>query len=165
MPMIPFIGLFPEVGSRETRVLQVADAQDLPAGEYAFLESYCDQPGCDCRRTIIQVLRSDTGAKVFATIGYGWESEEFYRNWLGGIDAVVEERGPYLDPLNAQSAYAEVLLGLFEAVLESPDYVDRLKRHYRMFRDLIDARHVQEANRMANRRKRLRNPKRRRRHL
>ena len=80
MPMTPFMERFPEVGARETRSVTVTQRQDLPDGEYGFLELYCDEPGCDCRRVIISVLKPETGwSKSWATIGYGWESLDFYR--------------------------------------------------------------------------------------
>src|ERR1039458_3144226 len=53
MPMTPFMERFPEVGARETRSATVTQRQDLPDGEYGFLELYCDEPGCDCRRATI----------------------------------------------------------------------------------------------------------------
>ena len=82
MPMTPFMERFPEVGARETRSVTVTNRQDLPDGEYSFLEFYCNEPGCDCRRVMIDVLRPETGwSKVWATISYGWESLDFYRKW------------------------------------------------------------------------------------
>ena len=79
----------------------------------------------------------------------------------------VEMKGPYLDPLNPQTKYSSALLDLFRFILHSPDYIERLKRHYRMFRDSVDKGHALqdslETNRFENRRKRLRDPKRRRR--
>ena len=82
MPMIPFMERFPELGARETRSVTVPQRQDLPEGEYGFVELYCNQPGCDCRRVMIHVLRPETGwSKVWATISYGWESLDFYRKW------------------------------------------------------------------------------------
>src|SRR2546428_12515041 len=85
MPMIPFMERFPELGARETRSVTVPQRQDLPEGEYGFVELYCNQPGCDCRRVMIDVLRPETGwSKVWATISYGWESLDFYRPWAVG---------------------------------------------------------------------------------
>jgi hypothetical protein len=78
MPMIPFMERFPEVGARETRSVRVPQRQDLPEGEYGFVELYCDEPGCDCRRVMIDVLRPETGwSKVWATISYGWGESRF----------------------------------------------------------------------------------------
>ena len=138
MPMVPFVDKFPELGARETRSIFASNQTQLPAGQWSFLEFYCNEPGCDCRRVIISVLRPETGwSKVWATIGYGWESLDFYRKWGHGMDD-DDFKGPYLDVLNAQSEYSEVLLGLFREILESPDYVERLRRHYRMFRKTVD---------------------------
>ena len=68
-----------------------------------------------------------------------------------------------LDPLNPQTKYAPALLELFQVLLESPDYVERLKRHYRMFRDSVEKGQNQQAGlnevrRLENKRKHLRDP-------
>jgi len=167
--MIPFMERFPELGARETRSVTVPQRQDLPEGEYGFVELYCNQPGCDCRRVMIDVLRPETGwSKVWATISYGWESLDFYRPWAVGDSDPIQIKGPYLDPLNPQTKYSSALLNLFRFLIQSPEYVLRLQRHYRMFRESVDRAenrsHSQETNRIENRRKHLRDLKRRRRH-
>ena len=44
------------------------------------MDNFFTEPGCDCRRVIISVLKPETGwSKSWATIGYGWESLDFYR--------------------------------------------------------------------------------------
>lgn len=169
MPMRPFVELFPEQGARETRSITVTGHETLPDGPYGYFETYCDEPGCDCRRVILLVLRPETGWRRFwATIGYGWESLDFYRHWGTAPWTPAEVRdmkGPYLDPLNEQSEHAPVLLEYFESTVLTPDYIDRLKRHYQMFREAIRAgagsRFDQEARRREKRRKRLRDPRRR----
>ena len=55
-----------------------------------------------------------------------------------------------------------------KSFLESPDYVERLKRHYRMFRDSVEKGQnrqpgLDEVRRLENKRKHLRAPNRRRR--
>jgi hypothetical protein len=169
MPMTPFMERFPEVGARETRSVTVTNRQDLPDGEYGFLEFYCNEPGCDCRRVMIDVLRPETGwSKVWATISYGWETLDFYRKWGETASDPIEMKGPYLDPLNPQTKYSPALLNLFRFLLQSPDYVERLKGHYQMFRDSVGQglgrQDGLETNRIEDRRKPLRDPKRRRRH-
>ena len=166
MPMIPFVEKFPELGVRETRSVRSMGRDDLPDGEYAFVELYCNEPGCDCRRVTIDVLRPETGwNKIWATISYGWESVAFYRQWGGRHSDPVEMKGPVLDTLNPQSRYSAVLLDLFRLLIESPEYVQRLEGHYRMFRAVVDKEHAerecQAEQRVANRRKRLRDPSRR----
>jgi hypothetical protein len=166
MPMTPFMKRFPELGAQETRSVTVTRRQDLPDGEYGFLEFYCDEPGCDCRRVMIDVLRPETGwSKIWATISYGWESLDFYRKWGGAGSDPIEIKGPYLDPLNPQTRYSSALLNLFRFLLQSTDYVERLKRHYQMFRDTVEKGHGRqgnlEINRIEDKRKRHRDPNRR----
>ena len=101
MPMTPLVERFPEVGARETRSVTVTHRQDLPQGDYGFLELYCDEPGCDCQRVMIDVLRPETGwSEIWATISYGWQSLDFYRKWGGAASDPIEIKGSYLDPLN-----------------------------------------------------------------
>jgi hypothetical protein len=168
MPMIPFMERFPEVGAQETRYVTVPQRQDLPEGEYGFVELYCDEPGCDCRRVMIDVLRPETGwNKVWATISYGWESPDFYRKWGAGDSDPAQIKGSYLGPLNPQTEHSPALLNLFRFLVQSPEYVARLQRHYQMFRESVDrganGSNSQETNRTENRRRRLRDLKRRRR--
>lgn len=166
--MTPFVERFPELGARETRSLTVAGRTDLPDGDYGFLEFYCNEPHCDCRRVMIVVLRPGTGWKQsWATINYGWESVEFYQHWA---KAPTWDRflwqGPFLDPLAAPTPYSPALLDLFKVMLQAPDYVERLKNHYRLFRAAVEDEFAQsnEAERsrpsgMGHRSKRRRGPK------
>jgi len=140
MPMTPFFQRFPERGVQETRSVTITGRSDLPDGDYGFIELYCDEPHCDCRRVMVVVLRSDTGWKQFwATINYGWESREFYLQWAGAPKGDRGPwQGPFLDPLATQTRYAPALLELFKALLQSPDYVERLKSHYQLFRAAVE---------------------------
>lgn len=141
MPMSPFLERFPELGARETRSLTIPRGNDLPDGEYGFIELYCDEPHCDCRRVTIAVLRPHTGWKFWATISYGWESLAFYQKWSKAPEPLDprEWQGPYLDPLCEQTQYSSALLDLFHhVVLASPAYLERLKRHYRLFRTAVE---------------------------
>jgi len=118
---------------------------------------------------MIDVLRPETGwSKIWATISYGWESLDFYRKWGGTGSDPIEIKGPYPDSLNPQTKYSDALLNLFCFLIQSPDYVERLQRHYQMFRESVDREYdrsiTQEINRTENRRKRLRGPKRRHEH-
>jgi hypothetical protein len=140
MPMSPFLQRFPELGRQETRSVRITGRNDLPNGEYGLIELYCDEPHCDCRRVTIAVLRPHTGWKFWATISYGWESLAFYQKWSKSPEPLdpSEWKGPYLDPLCQQTQYSPALLNLFHIVLGSPGYVERLKRHYRLFRTAVE---------------------------
>jgi hypothetical protein len=140
MPYEPFYERFPDVAAEETRTLIVMNDLELPEDDYTLIEAYCNEPDCDCRRVFFNVY-SEKKQSVIAVIMYGWESREFYRDWLGtdNPEALDELMGPALNSMSRQSDLAPTLLEKVERVLEDRAYVDRLKRHYRMFKDTVDA--------------------------
>ena len=113
-----------------------ASERALPADEYAYLEFYCDDLACDCRRVFLQVIAKGQPGKVFASIGYGWEKESFYRKRMpwDPDEARGTVRGE-LDPLNQQSEFAEDFLDLFKRVVLDGPYRLHLRRHYQLFRE------------------------------
>lgn len=142
MPFRPFHDLFPEVAERETRTMGILRDQSgaLPVEVYAFLEMYCDEPGCDCRRVLFDVI-SRTRGRTEAVIGWGWEDADFYRQWYSGDEpgAIEAMKGPSLNLGGAQTEFAPTLLELVrDTLLADPAYIERIKRHYRMFREQID---------------------------
>jgi hypothetical protein len=114
--LFPFVRLFPQQGTAETRVLLVQGSAPLPDDEYGLLDSYCVETGCHCRRVMLNVAGRGQ-QKFLASIGFGFDRDG-------------EDAGPYLDPLNPQSRYADILLDLVEQVLADPTYVARLEAHY-----------------------------------
>ena len=74
-------------------------------------------------------------------IAYGWENRDFYKKWMGkDYPGVIDElKGPMLNSASPQSSLAPQLVDLFRKML-LPDtmYMDRIKRHYAMFRRKID---------------------------
>src|SRR5439155_4036687 len=83
--MIPFHSLLPEIAQREVRCIHLGAApgespdSGLSAGEYAFVEFYCEDLDCDCRRVFIEVIARHQQDQVLASINYGWDEESFYR--------------------------------------------------------------------------------------
>lgn len=143
MPMAPFYTKFPDLALKETRSATIHGYKGLPDGEYAFLEYYCDEPGCDCRRVFVSVISRDTGGKILATINYGWEDAEFYIEWMGDDTDIEKLKGPALAPPPAQQTrLAPHLLKLFKkAALEDESYIERLRRHYGMFKRAVEGEH------------------------
>jgi hypothetical protein len=143
MPFAMFHQFFSEVAREETRsitILQDFD-WDLPAESYGFFEMFCDEPGCDCRRVFLCVI-SERMKNIEAYIGYGWESRAYYRKWLRFDDphAISELQGPILNAGSPQSPLAPALLRLFqEVLLKDTAYIERIKRHYDLFRARIDS--------------------------
>lgn len=119
MYLVPFLIVEPELAVKETRVLTLLESyRGVPAGSYGLIEFYCPDPKCDCRRVQLRVAEERHPDQVVATISYGFDREE-------------ETAGPFLDPVNPQSLYAEELLELIALrVLCDPNYVARLERHY-----------------------------------
>ena len=140
MPYQPFRELFPEIAGNETRVLTAINAPDLPPDDYILTEAYCNDPGCDCRRVFFNII-SIKEQKVVAVIAYGWESPAYYVKWFGGNapkDAIRDLKGPVLNKLSQQSKLAPALLEHIKVILQDKAYVERLKRHYQMFRAAVD---------------------------
>lgn len=133
---------FPDVAERETRTIIVLEDSNasLPPGRYSFLEMFCDERGCDCRRVFFYVVSSRRN-DVEAVIAWGWESPEFYAKWMGDNDpqTIAELRGPALNLGSPETHLAPAILEVVRNVLlRDAAYVDRVKRHYVMFREKID---------------------------
>jgi len=60
MAYAPFYTRFEEIAERETRAVTVIDPSsfNLPPAKYSFIEMFCDEPGCDCRRAYFAVVTS-----------------------------------------------------------------------------------------------------------
>jgi len=116
------------------------EGDEIPAGKYFFLEFYCDDEACDCRRVIIKVVQESPKPEIIASIDYGWEDPEFYVTWMGSDDEEHEMAGAILEPLLPQSRHSRFFLRFFSnVVLKDPAYVERLKRHYAMFKAALPA--------------------------
>ncbi|MEA2053925.1 MAG: hypothetical protein U9O96_02230 [Candidatus Thermoplasmatota archaeon] len=139
MSYTPFHEKFLEIAKEETRSIIAINDPELPEGRYVLLESYCDEVGCDCRRVFFNVF-SERRKEIVAVIAYGWEDSKFYADWLGDNDPVIikDLKGPSLNLASPQSGLAYILLDRVKDVLEDRDYVERIKRHYRLFKDSIE---------------------------
>jgi len=155
MPYEMMYNLLPELAVKETRTITVLGDNNLylPNGEYGLLEMYCNDEDCDCRRVIINVVFRDTD-KSLALICYGWEQLSFYVKWYYGAETKLSDlesgeksdlrtyKGPGLSMEGPQSNLAPSILQLvIDQVLSDKDYVSRLKRHYKLFREKVDERH------------------------
>jgi hypothetical protein len=140
MSVTRFVKLFPELAAKERRsvILPEDVLKDgkvfLPADEYAFDEAYCTEPGCNCRRVVLNVF-ARRGKAYVATISHSFEPPE---------RGALISRQTFLDPLETQSKWSGAVLDLFvNSVLRDAAYRQRLVRHYRMAKDaggdLVDA--------------------------
>jgi hypothetical protein len=132
----PFRNFYRALADDEMRLIHVYDGGDIPAGSYGLLEQYCANPACDCRRVIFAVLCRET-VSVDATISYSWEDRSFHKQmWEWASEEELDKMTrPSLEPTGPQAAHAAALRDFVaEFVLIDPEYVERLKRHYKMFK-------------------------------
>jgi hypothetical protein len=98
----------------------------IPKGSYQFLEHYCTEPGCDCRRVLLVVVNEKLKQK--AAISFGFDQDSPFS-------------GPYLDNSQLQGPYAQDLLELFVQELNAGDaLLSRLYRHYAEVREKVEGR-------------------------
>lgn len=121
MYLTPFVRVFGDQGVQETRVLTTHGCPGLPDDAYALMEAYCTDPACDCRRVMLNVLGQRQGPTALAYVSFGFDRD-------------AEMAGPYLDPLNPRSPYADILFPLVVQILADPAYVARLESHYRQIK-------------------------------
>ena len=129
-----------DVAEAETRTITVFEnnAYNLPPGHYSFIEMFCNDRDCDCRRCFFMVC-ADWTREPLAYIGFGWESPDFYTRWMGDDELSESLAGADLEPMQRQSRHAPGILRLFKsALLPERDYVERVKRHYAMMRRVVD---------------------------
>jgi hypothetical protein len=129
MTMMPFHVLFPEEAKNECRTITPTNHGRLPSRTFLFMELYCVEQRCDCRRVILNVMDTEARKQV-ATINHGFEPPK---------PPFDDEGQTFLDPLNPQSSMAEALLDLFEEMLANDvGYQARLERHYAMWKRVVD---------------------------
>ena len=69
--LVPLFQVDAELAAKETRTATLFKPDDgIPAGSYGFLESYCPDPDCDCRRVMINVVEEKQPTQFLASIGY-----------------------------------------------------------------------------------------------
>ncbi len=122
----------------ELRVITIADFPNLPDGKYAFVDTYCTDPLCDCRKTMIQVFHND---KVVSVINFGWERPKFYIKWMGrDVSAELknlakEMSGISVDITSPDLVSREGILDLLK-MLMNKKWIGNFKKHYRLVREL-----------------------------
>jgi len=122
----------------ELRVTTIAGSPNLPDGEYAFVDSYCTDRTCDCRKTMIQVFYDD---KIVSVINFGWERPKFYIKWMGqDLNAELKEcakemSGLSIDITSPDLVSRQGILSLVKILMDKK-WIAKLKKHYRLVREL-----------------------------
>lgn len=116
--------------AHQVRSVRLAQSTQLPDGEYTFIDMYCSDPSCDCRKTMVQVRHE---GRLVAIINYGWEPAVFYEKWMGSIaedDPFPAMHGASIDITSPNLVSGEGILGLFNALLDDV-WIGKFKRHYK----------------------------------
>lgn len=130
MSMMAFHTLFPKLAEEEAATFTPDSGQPLPEHTLLFVENYCVEENCDCRRALLKVIDTETREQV-ATLSYAFEPPT----------GIHEDEGQlFLDPINPQSEYSADILDLFERILSHTEgeYHDRLVRHYTMWKAIVN---------------------------
>ena len=143
---------FQEIAEKETRRITIIEKDiNIPGGrgEFAFLEAFCNDKDCDCRRVMFNVIQLDDNypVKHYATIAYGWEDMNFYKKWSFGMseDMIGMFKGPIDDPTLRQTKYSPIFLNMFKGILlPDKNYMERVKGHYFLFKLKLGGKAIKE---------------------
>ena len=75
-------------------------------------------------------------------VAWGWEEVDFYAKWMrfATPEDAIEMKGPVLNLGSPQTQLSEGILELArEVLLKDPEYVERIKRHYKMVRFKVES--------------------------
>lgn len=117
--------------AHQVRSVRIAQSPQLPDGEYNFIDMYCSDSNCDCRKTMIQVTHN---GMLVSIINYGWEPAKFYNKWMGSSGEEDNQfpamNGASIDISSPNLVSEEGILGLFHALLNDM-WIAKFKRHYK----------------------------------
>jgi hypothetical protein len=122
--------------AHQVRTVGLKKSPHLPDGDYTFIDTYCIDASCDCQRTLIQVLFN--GVHV-STIGFGWESPKFYKNWMGvksDADYMPQMHGTTIDISSPNKVSPNSMLSFFNALLDSK-WIAAFKSNYNAVKEQI----------------------------
>lgn len=107
---------------------------DLPQGPYAFLESYCCNPECECKKVKIEIVKQssmnldyfETSEQPTAVLEYEWEIPFSEQNPKLVDDAyqskwAMTARQAFIDYVEADPYYNEELATRFLLMKINPD--------------------------------------------
>ncbi|MDT8441211.1 MAG: hypothetical protein RQ723_06090 [Desulfuromonadales bacterium] len=122
--MIPYQALFPQAREGAMTLDLPSKVGKVKAGLYHFVEMYCAEKGCDCRRLVLMVL--DEKNKDVAFIEFGFDPDDDYA-------------GPDLSPFSEQTARAKGLLAIFvDAINDNADWLEDMYRRYKQVRKQVE---------------------------
>ena len=116
----------------------------MPLGQYGFVQMYCDDLRCDCRRVLFHVMKDDVR---HALVGYGWDNVEFYRKWFRGNATkrkIEMFMGPALHDGICDFVYSALFVNIVNEMLSDIKYKNRIIQNYKLFRNMLKARNLRD---------------------
>ena len=111
-----------------------------PNSQFMIIESYCENPSCDCKALIADIVevnhKRETVGGLLVTIYYNWSSKK---------KPILHEESPKTD-------IALRLLKIYKNLVHEGKYLERIKQHYAYVkqlaveRDLHDLRNIIKDN-------------------
>ncbi len=118
--------------------LNLRDHTILPDGHYRFVDLYCTDKKCDCRKTMIQVFHD---GKHVSTLNYGWESPNFYCKWMGiENDPMAKDMSGLSVDFSSpgrldQQAILELVENLIKSNIDGDSWVSNIQKNYKLLRN------------------------------
>lgn len=115
------------------RTVIISDDPRLPDGEYEFVDFYCTDKACDCRKTIIRIFHEN---RCVSIVNYGWENPKFYLKWLKPTKdkkMAQEMSGLSIDFMSPDLVSAEGILVLVKHLMDEK-WLATIKENYRLVR-------------------------------
>ncbi len=123
--MVPYLTIFPRAKEGVFGLTLSVKVGKAKAGEYLFVESYCIEKDCDCRRTTVFVI--DKEGTTGAAIDFGFDPDQSFA-------------GPFLSDFD-QPAVAWDLLEIFvDLINDNPAWLSGMYKRYRKVRRRVDGR-------------------------
>lgn len=125
----------------QVRTVVINADPHLPDGEYCFVDSYCTEPGCDCRKTIIQVFHDDERVSI---VSYGWESAKFYTAWMKPLKdpkLAREMSGLSVDILGPDLVSPKDILTFMNRLMDET-WIAKIKESYRRIREIVETNNI-----------------------
>lgn len=112
------------------RTVTIYDEPRLPDGEYTFVDLYCTDKGCDCRKTIIQIFHEN---RHVSTVDYGWEDPQYYFKWLKASkdDEMAQDMsGLSIDFMSPDLVSTEGILALVEHLMDESLLYEHMQKQW-----------------------------------
>ena len=156
MALRAFFDICPNNAGQEMLKVEITSEPGLPKGSYTLVDSYCDDPACDCRYVALTVYHTpeqedeSVDPEVIALITYAWESPAFYAEWLGSYDESGQMMsGVNLDPIFENSSVAQAFRNYVEEqIYKYPEVAVPFLVRYKIIKSKAGALGARKSNRL-----------------